>query len=363
MSPATDAACAVAGCAGGRPDRSPPAAPQRSSTTGLDPRAARRRRGGSSFDRARSTSRASSCRPDAAPVIGEHEIRVSYQVRERRPHHRVADHQRRLDARSVRQPRSRSERRARSRSRGRSDEHRRAALAVDLFSGVQQAFDDRSTVEDSTDVRSGRSAPAWRGASICSSRPPAARMRCRRSAGARELTRELGTGVHSRAICVGRRGDADLRAVLPVVDLRHRVRAGGVAMELPAAAAVVGVWRAGDGRDVDDRADPREHQPRQFHRALGRRRPPAAARRRTRCWSRIAFSISRTATSSARIPASTATSCCSAGLPVSPPQADRRALTARSSLASTTPTASPGTASDPRGTSSAAPRGSWRRRS
>ena len=54
-----------------------------------------------------------------------------------------------------------------------------------------------------------------------------------------------------RTLRVGRRSHADLRAVHPGDDLRRRLRAGGLAMELPAAADVVGVRGTIDGRAVD----------------------------------------------------------------------------------------------------------------
>src|SRR5688500_9816373 len=66
--------------------------------------------------------------------------------------------------------------------------------------------------------------------------------------------RRLGTGIAARAVYVGRRGDAGVRAVLAVGYLWLRVRARGVAMEFHAALALFSFRRALDGWPVDYRA-------------------------------------------------------------------------------------------------------------
>ena len=111
----------------------------------------------------------------------------------------------------------------------------------------------------------------------------------------------VGTG--SRAVCVGRRGDAGVCPVRTVTDLRRGVRAGDLALELSAAAALVRVRGAFDGRVVDERSDSRGHRPRQLQRALGRWHPLQAARRARDPRSPTGFSTSRTAISSAPTPA------------------------------------------------------------
>ncbi len=108
---------------------------------------------------------------------------------------------------------------------------------------------------------------------------------------------------HSRTVCVGRRSDADLRAIQSDKYLRRWDCAGGVAMEFPGWIDVVGVRGTVDGRDVDDGCDSGKDQPRQLHRALGRQEHAGAGAATMRYCSRIVFSISRTAISWDRIPA------------------------------------------------------------
>ncbi len=286
----------------------------RGSSSGATPR------GGSSFDRARSTSRRSCCAiPNAAPVIGENEIRVSHKSANggRTIEWRITNGT--VDARSLCESRSRSERRSRSRSRGRSDEHRRgrSRWLAQCREREREPFDSATVARNGglAQDRPGAGRAEWTiSAGVAHSvnlfQSTAGRSYAVQTIGwGRELTRELGTGVAARAICVGRRGDADLRAVLARVDLRNRVCAA---------------W-CGDGTSRRSRDGRRLARWRWEACGLPNRSPrkPAAetSRRigapasgcgraaRTQWWSRIAFSISRTATSSARIPASTATSC------------------------------------------------------
>ena len=95
---------------------------------------------------------------------------------------------------------------------------------------------------------SGWSAPASREASISSSRRQAAPMRCRPIGWAQRSDARPRLRSDPRAIRVGRRSDAALRAVHPGDDLRRRLRADRLAMEFSAAAAVVGVRGTIDGR-------------------------------------------------------------------------------------------------------------------
>src|SRR6188508_1805570 len=76
--------------------------------------------------------------------------------------------------------------------------------------------------------------------------------------------RRYQTDRHPWPLRVGRRGDADLRAVRSVDDLRCRLRAGRVALELSAATAMVGVCGIVNGWTVDDGSDSGKNRSRQF---------------------------------------------------------------------------------------------------
>src|SRR5436190_11693130 len=61
-------------------------------------------------------------------------------------------------------------------------------------------------------------------------------------------------GTDPRPLRLGRGGNASVRAVAALVDLRRGVLAGGLALEFSAAAALVGLRGVIDGRVVDQRA-------------------------------------------------------------------------------------------------------------
>ena len=249
------------------------------------------------LERARQAARRASCPDCRRDGSARHAV---VRLCERRTTDRLEDHQRPLNTRFARQPRSRGERRARSRSGRGADEHGRP-LAVVLFN---RAFHGRSTIV----LRSNDVASEWTvGAGAARERQPVRvdrRSRVRRAddwLGARADARAE-VHRHSRAIRVGRRGDAAVRAVRAVDDLRRRLRAGGVAMELPAADRGGRRSRncrwAGCGRRS---AIPEKTSRGNFtaHWGGGVRRRPRGDQRYC---SRIAFSISRTAISLASNP-------------------------------------------------------------